>query len=227
MILSLQCCWIFWKAASAGTQPSTTTMCCLLRCWWLAQLETAAGLSLGPAVGLELGTSRSPGKVGAPAGTWGEWGEGTALLHGVWRRNKTNWGKGVTVLAQSFQLLYLYISSELKLLLKQADLYPFQALLHTVPLFFSSCCYKSGCSCWYKYSVFLRIFLNFPGPESNLLGFALHGVIKFSLYKSLICCLLNISLHLFYIIGKVRRKCILDRDSWSLYLKEKACVSLL
>lgn len=37
---------------------------------------------------------------------------------------------------ESFQLLYLYNSSELKLLLKQADLYPFQALLHTVPLFF-------------------------------------------------------------------------------------------
>lgn len=158
MILSLQCCWIFWKVASSGTQPCTMCMCCLLWCWWQAQPETAADLSLGcpgPALGLELGSPRSPGEVGTSAGTWGERGEGTALLHGVWRRNKTNWREGSDCVdTESFQLLYLYISSELKLLLKQADLYPFQALLHTVPLFFSSCCYKSGCSCWYKYSVF-------------------------------------------------------------------------
>lgn len=45
------------------------------------------------------------------------------------------------------------------------------------------------------------------------MGFALHGMIKFSLYKSLICCFLNISLQLFYIIGKYRRKCISGRET--------------
>lgn len=45
------------------------------------------------------------------------------------------------------------------------------------------------------------------------MGFALHGMIKFSLYKSLICCCLNISLQLFYIIGKYRRKCISGRET--------------
>lgn len=49
-------------------------MCCLLWCWWQAQPESAAGLSLGcpgPALALGMGSPKSPELVGASAGREG------------------------------------------------------------------------------------------------------------------------------------------------------------
>lgn len=59
--------------------------------------------------GLGAGVPQVPRADGRLQRLGGERREGTALLHGVWRRNKTNWGRGVTVLTQKVSNCYIYI----------------------------------------------------------------------------------------------------------------------
>lgn len=88
----------------------TCAVCCgaggrhslkLLQVWAWAVLGQHWPWSWGP--------PGSQGRQGHLQRLGGERREGTALLHGVWRRNKTNWGRGVTVLTQKVSNCYIYI----------------------------------------------------------------------------------------------------------------------
>lgn len=156
-------------------------------------------------------------------------GEERRLCCMAWRRNKTDWEKGVTVLTQKVSNCYIYITVQSLNCSWSRQIYiPSKPCCILFPSFFLPVAINLDALVDTNILSFKDFLLNFVGTESSLVGFALHWVIKFFLYQSLICCLLNISLLLFYIIGKCQKKAYFRfRDIWHLCLREKACSSLL